>query len=719
MCLQKPCDLGQRVISFFNSVLNEQWTWEKDGNGNIASPSFQCGFQVRHDLFFTTVQRCKEYSDHWTQLHSKYEAWDPIGESLVHEVRTGLLKFTWVTHEGIRQTKLLQSCRSCATHSSQTCPVTILDLEGLELEEKSDDQSGIAQVQDFVLDCNRRPRSPESGSGDNLERRSQLSGPPQAPNSNPFDHTFDDYTSCPLPLQESRNTLGTYTFTIDGVALVPDAWSEWRDRGLRLPHNAFFRTIQTAEAIQGLESSLTFGHISYRKMHPHGLSNPDSCDFSAVQLLDEAGNRPGSRQSKRVLITGRAEQEDSRYLVLNLEKDGVNVPFQDISISVDLDSLIWVTTLSGFRAASMNVHLAPLIPHQTAISNNNFIYVTLLDSPQNQDQLHNPHIRTHQTIPLSRIPHLEFGFCGSGERRINLLVFFPRMIHKPQNARRYATLLPPCVQDLWYDQVVIPSCIAVLKNYPGLSEYLPPSLQEMRRQLNHRSRSIFLANPNNFMDEIQRRIQASGELLSSFGSLFLVADGRGMKFATKQCIASHTEQDTIGPSLEQIKTTFPELDWTRMLDRQFGELYLDVGISYHTNYNPSLTGLWRIPHLQKSFELLGSRSPTIHPLGTLGFYGGLKAEMKSKSKRDNHIASRISYCLAFETIRAPGTKEYLCSNKDIIERSQKFVAAVQNWSALFLSAQSRSFGVRDEIRGLGSLILNFLPKSIEKVFLSF
>ncbi len=222
-------------MSFFNSVLTQQWTWQKDGSGNIVSPSFQCGFQVRHDLFFTTVQRCKEYSDHWTQLHSQYDAWDPIGESLVHEVRTGLLKFSWVTHEGIRQTKLLQSCRSCATHSSQTCPDAILDLEGLDLEEKSDDQSGIAQVQDFMLDCSRLPRSPEPGSS-KANSETHLQGLSTAATFNPFDPTFDDYASSPLPLQESRNMVGTYTFTIDGVALVPDTWFQWRDRGLRLPH---------------------------------------------------------------------------------------------------------------------------------------------------------------------------------------------------------------------------------------------------------------------------------------------------------------------------------------------------------------------------------------------------------------------------------------------------------------------------------------------------
>ncbi len=585
-------------------------------------------------------------------------------------------------------------------------------------EEKSADQSRDAtgELQDFIRNSHRRPESPESAhSEDKLEPHL-----PGIPSSTPFESTFDDYASSPLQCQESRNeTLGTYSLTIDGVPLVSNHWYKWRDRGLRLPSNTFFQTIGTAEPTQNLNSSLSFPNIPQRKMEPHGLSNSDSHNFSAAQLLDEAGNMPGSRQSKQVLITGREQQEhgeQARYLVLNLEKDGVSVPVQNVAISVDLDSLIWVTTSSGFQAASINVHLSPSISFRTAISNNNFIYVTLMEPPQSDDELRSPRTRMRRNVSLSRIPHIEFGFCGSGERRINFLVFFPRMIHKPQKGQRYATLLPPCVQDLWFDKVVIPSCTAVLKDFPGLSEYLPPSLQDMRKRLDYKQKSIFIANPKKIMDEIQSRIREGGKLLSCFGSLFLVADGRGMKFATKQCITQSSE-DAAHPSFEQIKHSFPELDWERMLDRSYGELYLDIGISYHTDNRQPLTGLWRTPCLQKSFEALGNRSPTIHPLGTLALYGGLKAEMKSKSKRDNHVVSRISYCLAFETIRKPGTQEYLCSNKDIVERSPKFLDSIRNWSELFSSAQLRSYGVRDEIRGLAPLILDFLPTSIEKVSL--
>ncbi len=277
-----------------------------------------------------------------------------------------------------------------------------------------------------------------------------------------------------------------------------------------------------------------------------------------------------------------------------------------------------------------------------------------MDAPQDEDELRKPQLRGSNYVPLSQIPHIEFGYSGSGERRINFIIFFPRMVHKPQKAKRYATLLPYCLQDLWFDRVIIPACNKILTTYPGLSEYLPPSLQDVRRRLGYKLKSIFIHEPNKVLQEVEKRIREGGELLSCFGSFFVVADGRGMKVVTKQCVSQGISSGEAHPTFEQIKISFPDLDWDRMLDRSHGEL-------------------------------------------------------------NRHIISRISYCLAFETIRSPGKEEYLCSDKDIVGRTQKFLDSVKSWSELFLSAQSRSYGVRDEVRGLASTVIAFLPGSIEKV----
>ena len=166
---------------------------------------------------------------------------------------------------------------------------------------------------------------------------------------------------------------------------------------------------------------------------------------------------------------------------------------------------------------------------------------------------------------------------------------------------------------------------------------------------------------------------------------------------------------------ELVRERFPDLHWDQMLNRDKGELYLDMGVSFHTSrYQDPLVGLWRLPSLRESFDSMGMKKGIVHHLTTLGYYGGIKAEMQLKRKQETHLVSRISYCLAFELVRNPGNGEYLSGDKDMINHSKKFVGACKNWMGLFLSGSTRSFGVRDEIRGLAHTILNHLPNAVEQ-----
>jgi len=63
------------------------------------------------------------------------------------------------------------------------------------------------------------------------------------------------------------------------------------------------------------------------------------------------------------------------------------VTAEDINISVDINSLIWITSASGFQAAALNVYLSPLMSARVAISTNNFVLVALMDAPWDEDEL--------------------------------------------------------------------------------------------------------------------------------------------------------------------------------------------------------------------------------------------------------------------------------------------------------------------------------------------
>jgi len=240
------------------------------------------------------------YSEYWRQLHKGHNTWGQIDDEVKEEVEIGLLKFSWVHHEAVWQLRLLQSCRSCKTHSSGPCSRTLASM--IENEAVDDDEDSSASqpnapwehIMDFVDHTRRLDRSQSPGISE-AEGGSEDSTPDTEHEANelemPFDDQFDDYASAPLQMQETRNSnFTTYVFDIDGVPLVPNPWFHWRDRGRRLPHKRFFQTIYTEQPKNDLNRSLRFSNF-------YGIST-NSGGFSAAELLDQAGRSPGSNQSK-------------------------------------------------------------------------------------------------------------------------------------------------------------------------------------------------------------------------------------------------------------------------------------------------------------------------------------------------------------------------------------------------------------------------------------
>ena len=441
-------------------------------------------------------------------------------------------------------------------------------------------------------------------------------------------------------------------------------------------------------------------------------------------MLDEAGSTAGTRASQRVFIRGKTREKGSvqnpaKYLAIDLEKDGIDLSPDKINISVDVDSLIWVISANNFKVHCLELYLSPPLVMKTAFDKNNFVYVKLVSPPSNEHELYNPASRTIEVVPLSRIPHLGLEHSGQGERRINFYVFFPRMLWKNEKTRRYATLLPGALQDLWFEEAVLPAYNKIFSSKPGFDEYQPKSLQEIHNKAGRRKQketNIVGENTIHLVEEIRKSVQ-NNEILSCFGSFFIVGDGRGMKLTTKQCILpnSSSQDSSPVPSFDFIKSLFPDLDWKTMQDRKKGELYLDVGRGYHSMHDEPLVGLWRIPILQEAFTKMGMKQGDVHNFGTHVAHGGLKAEMKAKMKITSHIVSRLCYCLVFELVRNPGEGEYLCKDEEVVKRSETFLKATQNWVSLVGPATSRSFGVRDEIRGLSGAVLTLLQGSVKEV----
>ena len=106
-------------------------------------------------------------------------------------------------------------------------------------------------------------------------------------------------------------------------------------------------------------------------------------------MIDEAGSIQKTKESYNVFIWGKTRTEE--FLALDLEQDHIALNKDQISISIDIDSIISVATnmLLSCKGA-VNLHLLPQFLDKPPFSVNPSVYVTLLGPQEDQAQLDNP-----------------------------------------------------------------------------------------------------------------------------------------------------------------------------------------------------------------------------------------------------------------------------------------------------------------------------------------
>jgi hypothetical protein len=525
-------------------------------------------------------------------------------------------------------------------------------------------------------------------------------------------NNYDDYNSAPLYNNSPGTIPGIWSFDSTGAFIVSETWASWKDRGYRL-HPQFSLTITSELPVGHKDHLLPCLPAPQFYSQKSGTQSIDSNIYSLRALLDEAGLPEKTIESQKALVGGRDRAD--KLIMLDLEGDGIQVPLDQIQMSSDIDSFNWIT--DQFSAKSIDLHLNISLGSKPPFSADNFITVNLVHPPIDESEKSSPKHRSCKDVKISNIPHMEFAHSGQDHRRVNFIVFFPRMIWKDSQVRRYQTLIPKEVQELWISEVVIPACREVFADNPAISEYIPGSIQELHwKSGNRKHQSVTFTSQaliTNLIDAMKHKVQANPALLGRYGSFFFAADARGVKLVTKQCLQSTSHQGPL--ELADIFTAFEDLDWEYMLDRRHGELYLDLGISFHTKQDIPLVGLWRLNKLHESYELMGMKKGDVHHFSTFGNYGGRKAAMKRGRQQATHIKSRISYNLAFELVRNPGTQDYIISNTEAVKHSDRFRNACQSWLNLFEEGMQRSYGVRDEVRATAPAIQDMLKVAYLKV----
>ena len=128
-------------------------------------------------------------------------------------------------------------------------------------------------------------------------------------------------------------------------------------------------------------------------------------------MLREAGTSLKTKKSYKVFVRGKTRGDN--FINLNMEKDHVPLTRKNIAISVDIDSILWITRgLEFYCKGALNLHLKPSYSSQPPFSANPSVSVTLLEPPNDEVELKDPQSRKRTRFPLSSIPHIPFGYFG-------------------------------------------------------------------------------------------------------------------------------------------------------------------------------------------------------------------------------------------------------------------------------------------------------------------
>ncbi|KAF9218108.1 hypothetical protein BS17DRAFT_852944, partial [Gyrodon lividus] len=439
----------------------------------------------------------------------------------------------------------------------------------------------------------------------------------------PFDRKFDEYEGAPV-YESMKPHHNPYEFVMEPY-YRQGIWSMFRDYGWRL-QPSFHQMFYLGDPVHVLDHVLVVGvaedydpsqqvsdHVTGAyslRRHPDLYSDhhvqvdvPDVSVYGAAEML--ALGAIDSEESFDAFVRGRSGQNHVR---IDLERDHVPLHLTDIDISVDVDSLIWVTPQLHFRKA-MSVFLGPVLDKTAPIKKHNHVYVEVV-VPQSEEDASALGGRTEWwTLPLalSAIPHTSFGTVGGGSSSFNVYIFFPRMIHRDELSGRRATNIPKEVLDYFWTHVLLP---AIAENVEDAeAPYAALTLPEVRykaRKNGTRQRKAGRPKAVPFapgvlqgiMTTMRRIVQDEPERLTLFGSFFFLVEAKGIKLWTKSSAVQKRP-------LQSLMSEFPALDWDHMTNRRHGELLLDLGITFHPICKEPLVGLWRLEQLEASFGASG------------------------------------------------------------------------------------------------------------------
>jgi hypothetical protein len=467
------------------------------------------------------------------------------------------------------------------------------------------------------------------------------------------------------------------------------------------------------------------------------LETPRTLTWGLNDMVDFHNTGPlNSDESCAAYVQGRwyDMEGEPKLITLDLERDAMKVPPDHVTISVDIDSVIWLTYRLSFKT-SVNLHVLPYYGKKPPIHINNHVYINVLWPRSEEDIASGSRQEWFENrVPVSHIPHTHFACIGQGYGAVNIYIFFPRMMHRKELVPFWDVQIPKLVQCWWLRHVVYPALKIVMRGRNSIAPYVNFTLDEMLTKSGARPGKVLPLNHadlSHLQKEMHRIVNGPDVTgnFAQFGSYFFLLDIKGIKLLT-----TTDDLDAYDP-FQNLKAEFPALDWTYMINRTNGELMLDVGVSFHPPFDPceltdgqqatdpeaqgpwepggpwgTLTGIWRREKLEMSYDTAGFNKGKSHSTCTFSDYGGVQAEMPRARAEQVHINFRQSYNLAYEVIRGTKSRERaLFDPRDAYMLSETFRSSTQDLTNGFFSSVKKSYGVRDEFRVSGSTVLTLLP----------
>lgn len=536
---------------------------------------------------------------------------------------------------------------------------------------------------------------------------------------------FDDYYNGPTCEDNPAIPISIINFPLNpyGQQMRERVWTMFRDYGFRIEPSFYQMFNRGAPNTEDVRHHLLPIPPYIQAQDPNREPAPAPEDqYSLTKLIDQHSTAQhfGPEHYRHPNIdlflcgriptpTGESSRVDDEDLVdINLALD--EMPDVDVKVSLDIDSIIWVTHDLRFKK-SVNLVIGITYNQPAPISKHNHVYVNILP-PRSECQAGRPH--PPLCVGLHALPHMRFLQIGDGAGSLNTYIFFPRMKHKGEHSNRSISILPPLIQRHFIESVLLPALSSVSSD--AAAPYINYTLRDFSykaRQPNQPTLKSIPIHPEamkNLQKKMRDIICENEEDLGMFGSFFFVTDGRGLKLWTMEGV-EHEDP------LSALKSQTSRLDWEYMLEREHGELLLDLGISFtpSTPDNKGVVGLWKLDALHASYAIAGYCSPTIHHSCTLRDYGNLQAEMRLGRRQHTHFAFRQSYNLAFEVVRQPGRQLTICSEPAAYQAGHAYTTQVSELLDVFNRAKGKSYGVREEIRLGGKALLSVLMEAKQLV----